>query len=276
MTDLSFLIAHVLAATLLLLRRSGLESAELAIGMAVLVPPLLAQAALLLPRVVGSQGFQRVVGRQAVLAWIMGAVFVMLVFGVVDQFARKQLLTSGWHLALGLAAAEAAYGIYAAWFLQSRVIVSQREVVALRERLNQQDFDVFLCHNSRDKTEVKEVAAQLMKHGLKPWLDVWELRPGLRWQPLLEEQIRQVKSAAVFVGAEGLGPWQSEEIDAFLRTCVERNIPVIPVLLPNAPSKPGLPLFLAGRMWVDFRNVDPDPLEQLVFGITGKTSSLTR
>jgi hypothetical protein len=270
MAELSFLIAHALAVAVLFLRSGGMETAELGVGLAVVGPPLLAQAALLLPRLVGAQGFQRVGRRQAVLAWILAVIFVALVALAVDQFARKQLLTAGWQLAAALGILEALYGIYAAWFLQSRLVFNERQAGALREKLAQQDFDVFLCHNSRDKAEVKAVALRLMERRIKPWLDEWELRPGLRWQLALEEQVRQVKSAAVFVGAEGLGPWQSEEIGAFLSACVERGIPVIPVLLPTAPSQPDLPVFLAARMWVDFRKEQPEPLAQLVFGITGQ------
>ena len=102
-----------------------------------------------------------------------------------------------------------------------------------------------------------------------PWLDVWELPPGLPWQPLLESQIGNIKSAAVFIGSTGFGPWQEQEINAFLRAFVKRNIPVIPVMLADAPSQPGLPPFLEGMGWVDFRNDDPDPLAMLIWGITG-------
>jgi formylglycine-generating enzyme required for sulfatase activity len=50
---------------------------------------------------------------------------------------------------------------------------------------------------------------------------------------------------------------------------------VIPVLLPNAPTKPELPLFLRQFTWVDFRASDPDPMHQLRWGITGKKPQLT-
>jgi hypothetical protein len=32
-------------------------------------------------------------------------------------------------------------------------------------------FDVFLCHNSEDKSAVREIAQQLVREGIKPWLD---------------------------------------------------------------------------------------------------------
>ena len=125
-------------------------------------------------------------------------------------------------------------------------------------------------HNSKDKSQVKIIGEQLKKRGILPWLDEWELRPGLPWQRLLEQQIVNIKSAAVFVGIGGIGPWQRQELDAFLREFVERGCPVIPVVLESAPKKPVLPLFLKGMTWVDFRKKNPEPLERLIWGITGE------
>jgi hypothetical protein len=133
-----------------------------------------------------------------------------------------------------------------------------------------EQFDVFLCHNSQDKPKVKEIAEKLKQQGLKPWLDEWELQPGLPWQRELRGQIQNIKSAAVFVGGSGVGPWQQMEIEAYLRRFVSQDSPVIPVLLPNAPKQPELPLFLEGMTWVDFRPSNLDPMGQLYWGITGK------
>jgi hypothetical protein len=138
------------------------------------------------------------------------------------------------------------------------------------------EFDVFLCHNWADKPAVKKIAQQLISAGVTPWLDEWELPPGRPWQPLLEQQIANIKTAAVFVGAAGIGPWQEQEINGFLRQFVRRASPVIPVLLCSAPDKPALPLFLEAMTWVDFRLSDPDPLDRLVWGITGKRSAELR
>ncbi|HYB00655.1 MAG TPA: toll/interleukin-1 receptor domain-containing protein, partial [Ktedonobacteraceae bacterium] len=136
------------------------------------------------------------------------------------------------------------------------------------------DFDVFLCHNNKDKSEVKKIGERLRESGIYPWLDEWELQPGIPWQRSLEQQITQIKSAAVFVGKDGIGPWQQEELEAFLSEFVKRRCPVIPVLLHDAPEEPQLPVFLRGRTWVDFRNWDPDPLKQLVWGITGERARM--
>jgi hypothetical protein len=131
-------------------------------------------------------------------------------------------------------------------------------------------FDVFLCHNGDDKPAVKRIAEQLRDRGLRPWLDQEQLRPGFPWQVALEDQITQIRSAAVFVGKNDIGPWQERELRAFLQQFVERESPVIPVLLRDAPLKPDVPLFLKDFTWVDFRESEPDPMRQLIFGITGK------
>jgi GTPase SAR1 family protein len=154
-----------------------------------------------------------------------------------------------------------------------RAADSQRDLSTAASKLQGKiatgDFDVFLCHHGVDKTPVKKIGEQLKERGILPWLDEWELRPGIPWQRLLEERIEQIKSAAVFVGKNGIGPWQQLELEAFLREFANRGCPVIPILLPDAPDEPQLPRFLKGMTWVDFRSQDPDPMERLIWGITG-------
>jgi hypothetical protein len=131
-------------------------------------------------------------------------------------------------------------------------------------------FDVFLCHNSEDKPAVREISKKLVREGIKPWLDEEQIRPGTNWQTVLGEQIRSIRSAAVFVGNGGIGPWQNEEIQAFLNEFIERKCPVIPTILAFVSGTPELPWTLKNRHRVDFRASDPDPVRQLVWGITGE------
>ena len=131
-------------------------------------------------------------------------------------------------------------------------------------------FDVFLCHNSEDKPAVREIAKRLAKQGIKPWLDEEQIRPGTSWQVALGEQIESIKSAAVFVGESGIGPWQKEEIQGFLNEFIDRKCPVIPTILSSVSTIPKLPFTLKNRHRVDFRVPEPDPIKQLIWGITGK------
>jgi tetratricopeptide (TPR) repeat protein len=129
-------------------------------------------------------------------------------------------------------------------------------------------YDVFLSHNSSDKPTVIQLAEELKSRGIRVWLDAWSLIPGRPWIKALEEIIQTTKSAAVLVGPDGIGPWQSPEMYGCLYEFVNRNLPVIPVLLPGSPQKPDLPLFLKQFTWVDFRQgITPEYVDRLVCGI---------
>lgn len=131
-------------------------------------------------------------------------------------------------------------------------------------------FDVFLCHNSQDKPHVRILDKQLRDRGISTWLDERELQPGLPWQDALQEQIATIGAAAVLVGTQGFGPWQNRELSGFLSQFNRRGCPVIPVILDVCRETPDLPIFLQEMTWVDFRLAEPNPLDRLVWGITGR------
>lgn len=143
----------------------------------------------------------------------------------------------------------------------------------LKGKIETGDYDVFLCHNSRDKDQVKAIGEQIKDRGLLPWLDIWEIRPGTCWQRELQKRIKAVKSAAVFIGSKGRGPWQELEVEALLGEIAKRDRPIIPVILEGRQGRPRLPPFLDMRHMVDMRQPDPDPFEQLIWGITGERSA---
>jgi tetratricopeptide (TPR) repeat protein len=96
------------------------------------------------------------------------------------------------------------------------------------------------------------------------------------WQEQLETALTQVRTTAVLVGATGLGPWQEAEMRAAIDESVRRNLPVIPVLLPGAPDRPQLPLFLRAFTWVDLRRgVTAEGLDRLQWGILGEKPGVT-
>lgn len=131
-------------------------------------------------------------------------------------------------------------------------------------------FDVFLSHNSKDKPIVLDLKQQLSKAGLKSWLDEHELVPGENWQPAIEVAMTNSTSAAVCFGPAGIGPWEDEEMQALLTQAIKAKKRVIPVLLPDAPREPDIPVFLGNRTWVDLRSgFTEEGLDRLVWGITG-------
>jgi hypothetical protein len=137
----------------------------------------------------------------------------------------------------------------------------------IQQKREKGDFDIFLSYNSKDKSEVKKIGENLMESGILPWFDEWELKPGMSWLRALENQIKKIKAAAVFIGKNGRGPWQEEEIEGFISEFKARKCPIIPVILPDCREVPDLPFYLKGKVIVDFRDKEPDPLKQLIEGI---------
>src|SRR4051812_47019166 len=110
-------------------------------------------------------------------------------------------------------------------------------------------FDVFFSYHWRDHASVELVARTLTERGLRVFLDRWYLEPGQPWPRVLERTLASCKSVAVFLGVEGLGPWQQRERDLALdRQGREPGFPVIPVLLTRADPALG---FLKLNTWVD-------------------------
>jgi hypothetical protein len=131
-------------------------------------------------------------------------------------------------------------------------------------RTTPQDFDVFLCHNSDDKPAVRKINEEMKATGIKTWFDEDQLAPGVAWQPELEKAIEAIRSVCVFVGPNGMGPWQDNESRAYLSKFNAENSPVIPVLLPDAGAAPSLPIFLQQRTWVDLRSDYDEGLGRLL------------
>ncbi|NMF65674.1 hypothetical protein DP115_24130 [Brasilonema octagenarum UFV-OR1] len=138
-----------------------------------------------------------------------------------------------------------------------------------------EEFDVFLAHNSADKPEVRAIAHQLKERGIKIWLDEEQIPPGRSFQDEIQKVIPLVKSAVIFIGLKGLGKWQTMEVRSLTRMCVEKHIPLIPVLLPGVSQFPEKLVFLKEYIRVDFSKStdDAQALKNLVWGITGSQSS---
>ena len=100
-----------------------------------------------------------------------------------------------------------------------------------RTRLLGQDI---VSRRERDGAPVvREIGQKLSKKNIKPWLDEADIRSGSFWHTAIGQQIETVKSAAVFIGQHGVGPWQTREIIALLDQFDKRGCPVVPAILPS-------------------------------------------
>jgi small GTP-binding protein len=157
---------------------------------------------------------------------------------------------------------------------EERARVTARTQVQGKERVR--DFDVFLAHNSLDKSLAEDLADLLRDSGLNPWLDSEQIPPGRWYQDVIQEATSRVRSAAILIGEHGLGRWEALELRTFVAACVEEeDIPVIPVLLPGGVIPAETPFLKQLRVVTFNRSVhEPKALRDLEWGITGEREAV--
>ncbi|NQV27910.1 MAG: TIR domain-containing protein [Rhodopirellula sp.] len=135
-------------------------------------------------------------------------------------------------------------------------------------------YDVFLSHNSDDKDHVENIARELLKVGLRPWFDKWDLAPGDAITDKLEWAIENVDCAALCFGpSDEIGKWQIMEHRAYLERWASGGARMVPVILPEVSKAPKIPLFVRQTLWVDMRDWHEkghDSFYRLVCGIIGR------
>ena len=140
-------------------------------------------------------------------------------------------------------------------------------------------FDVFLAHNSVDKPQVRAIAKELRKRGLKPWLDEEQIMVGDSIPRKVQEGLIQSPVAAFFIGTSGFGKFQETwELDALIMLCYQNHIRIIPILLPGVDTLPDELVLFRGRRYLQFcQSVDEtEPLKELVQAITTTVQPLEK
>jgi GTPase SAR1 family protein len=136
----------------------------------------------------------------------------------------------------------------------------QARLTVLPEREKTNQYHVFLCHNSKDKDEIRRVAAKLRDEGVLAWFDEQSMLAGDRYPRTLENAIDRAPVIAVFLGPHDLGPWQDIEYQAALQRSLdsrESYVRLIPVLLPGAKERE-MPVFLRAVHRIDLRDKGAD------------------
>jgi len=113
-------------------------------------------------------------------------------------------------------------------------------------------YDVFISYNSNDRELIKQFTQELKNIGIRVFIDIWDLTPGEPWQEEIEKNMLNSKYIVIFIGKNGLGPWQNAEMRLALDLKIKYSLKVIPVLFPKANVEK-IPLFLTQLTWIDFR-----------------------
>lgn len=151
----------------------------------------------------------------------------------------------------------------------AEAVIKELEVLSKQDEDKEKEvvsegFDVFLSYNTEDISSIQQLNEEFKAEGLRTWFDKEQVTPGMIWMDELEAQMSNIRAACVFVGENGLGPWETVEIRAFLNEFVHRGCHVIPVILPNANQVPDLPIILKQIEWSDLRKQYKLNLQKLV------------
>lgn len=135
---------------------------------------------------------------------------------------------------------------------------TRREKTSLVRRGLQQ-WQVFLCHNSKDKSAVRELRDKLFEQGIVSWFDENEIELGTGFIGKMEKGLASVDAVIVAHGKHGLGDWQELEYGVALNQYIQRKrsggreLKIIPVALPGAPPLATWAGFLGTFNGVEFK-----------------------
>ena len=142
--------------------------------------------------------------------------------------------------------------------------------------IGEQEYDVFLAHNSADKPIVRSIRDQLLGRGIQGWLDEDDGEFGRHTSDALDRGIALSACCVFLVGRGGLGRWQKEEVAQAAQQAVDKGKRFAAVLLPGYEGEiTDLPSSLAVRTGLDLRRhfngetLTPAGLNRLVRAIQG-------
>lgn len=130
------------------------------------------------------------------------------------------------------------------------------------------DFHAFLSYSHADSHAAQRIKERLQQRGLKVFIDTHDIIGGDLWQAALERCAAEAPCALILVGTGGVTNWQRAEVELFLAENRQRQMRLIPVLLPGASMPSG---FLSQYQHIDLRSgVSEEGVRAIAFAITGQ------
>jgi hypothetical protein len=110
---------------------------------------------------------------------------------------------------------------------------------------------IFISYSHQNKDFVDKLAAHLVKHKARVWIDRWELNVGDSIIDRIQNAIQESDALIVVVSKASMdSQWCKKELSSgFLRELEEKRIVVMPLLLEDCE----MPIFLRGKKYADFR-----------------------
>jgi len=110
---------------------------------------------------------------------------------------------------------------------------------------------VFLCYARKDEDFVLKLAANLKERGVPVWLDQWDIPPSADWDLTIDDALYDCARFLIVLSPAARA---SREVRGELRTALDENKPIVPVLY----QKCRIPRQLRLIQHVDFTSSGPD------------------
>ncbi len=123
-------------------------------------------------------------------------------------------------------------------------------------------WDVFLSHNRKDKTRVRQVAERLRAAGLRVWFDEWIIQPGDDIYAAIEHGLEYTRTLILCMSQAAFGSdWvKLERNTSIFRDPINKDRRLIPLLLEDCK----IPAVLRRLSYLDWRSESDEVLAQLV------------
>lgn len=140
-------------------------------------------------------------------------------------------------------------------------------------RVDTSSYDAFACHSSKDKDQVREICSILSNLDFSVWIDEEDIPVGVQWYSYIFNNINKFDCILVFVGRNGIGSVQEDELESILRKFEGREKSVVPILLPGvSPESEDIPAYIINQIidrynYVDFEKGREKAIIRIVSGI---------
>jgi hypothetical protein len=130
----------------------------------------------------------------------------------------------------------------------------------------EQLMNIFVSHSSKDRIFVNTLALDLRSRGFDVWYDQWELGVGDSISTVIQKGIMESSWLLVVLSPDSVSSrWVREELNAaFARQLAEDRVYILPVLHRDCI----MPVFLADKVYADFRADYWEGLNKLVFALS--------
>jgi formylglycine-generating enzyme required for sulfatase activity len=110
---------------------------------------------------------------------------------------------------------------------------------------------VFICHARQDQDFVLKLAANLKERGVRVWLDQWDIPASADWDLTIDNALYDCAQFLIVLSPAAIA---SREVRGELRTALDENKPIVPVLYQTCRTPRQLRLI----QHVDFTARGPD------------------